>query len=177
MSSVVEVAKDSLSQMLSWYRSATSGKPVGYVLSSAEEAKRTNWVQTAREAAVNAIDYVDASERPQALWLLVQVEQFDAVTTGRAQDAIAAAQSAKLAAKQLQGMNPDSLTAAALALTVERADFIVNKGGKKSAPTWVDELGCGAADFWSPCAGQSNWLWWVIGAAAVLWYGKKKKWF
>lgn len=178
MNTVLQVASEQLDQLHNWWSGLTASKPKGYKLAPAEDAKRRSYVDTIRAAATDAVDDIGSgAELPQALWVLLQLEEFDAVTTGSPKEAVAAAQSAALVAKQLQGMKPDAQTAAHLSLVAERSAFIVAHNGVKPALTWTDSLGCNAAEFWGPCNQNSNWLLWVVGAAAVIWYGRKKKWF
>lgn len=175
------VAEQAYNGMVTWYASATAGKPKGYKLTPKQESERQSWVLTAKAAAdtANVEALSGSADEKQALWWLLQVAKFDAVTTGSAKQAVAAATQARTLATQLLSYGAGGADADQLRLDVDRANLIIAANGSKSAASWADTLGCNVADFWSPCgaAEQSNWLIWVLGAAVVVWYGRKKKWF
>ena len=177
-SDILKIASDELEQLYKWWSALQAGKPKGYQLTVAEDSKRRTYLDTIRGAATDALD--DAKQNvdiADAQWVLLQAAKFDAVTTAVPKEAVAAAQSAILYAKSLKERKPDEQTAAELAMVPERAAFILANNGKRPALTWADSLNCGAADFWGPCNAGNNWLLWIVGAAVVVWYGRKKKWF
>ena len=176
-SGVVDVAWEAYSSLINWYQSLAESKPKGYKLSIPEESKRQNLVDTAREAAQNAVDDSVGNDLSNSLWIWLKVEEFDAVTTPSEKQAVESASWVKSNARNLQAMNPNAETAAHLAIAIERAQFILDRAGKRSALTWADELGCGAEQFWGPCGAQNNtWLLWAVGIVALAWYARKRKW-
>jgi len=175
------IAEEAYNAMANWYAGVSFGKPKGYKLTPKQEAERKSWVLTAKQAADNAnLDAESGStDEKQALWWLLQVAKFDAVTTGQANQAVSSATQAKTLATQLISYGATGQDAEQLKLDVERAGLIIAANGSKSGPSWVDMLGCNAADFWSACKSetQTNWLLWAVVAAAAIWYGKRSKWF
>ena len=160
-----------LQKLLTWWDGLASSKPKGYKLSAAEE-------KTRRDLINNAIFEIETLGDEQKA--LDSVELFKLAATSSP----TLSEAKSNAGEVLDAL--DNLVALGYRADTEqmqryrsRAQFILSsQTDKRGALTWSDALGCGSASFWDPCApAQSNWLWWAVGAAVVVWYGRKKKWF
>lgn len=181
---VTAVAEQAYSDLVSWYAATSKNYKLGQKLTSKDESKRVYLLNAALQAAENAVDdensiaNIDAKiGTAQALDVLMRCNQFDATTTPLPSQAVQAANVVKNLAKQLQALGPDTQTAANLARYIQRAQFIIDRKGKKLAQTWANELDCNAKEFWEPCEASNTWLWVALGIAVAAWYAKKKKIF
>lgn len=159
-----------LVELKQWYNSLTSQKPKGYVLSATEEAKRTQLVEQA-DAEVLALPKREGLVQSFELWSFAAVT---APTLGEAKDAAQNARDALEAYSSLAYSTPTDQ----VKFWQTRIDFILQSTtNKRGALTWSDAVGCPDVSFWDECQAQSSWLWWAVGAAVVVWYGRKRKWF
>lgn len=160
-----------LQKLLTWWDGLASSKPKGYTLSAVEE-------KTRRDLINNAIFEIETLGDEQKTLDSVELFKLAATSSPTLNEA------KSNAGEVLDAL--DNLVALGYRADTEqmqryrsRAQFILSsQTHKRGALTWSDALGCGGASFWDPCApAQSNWLWWAVGAAVVVWYGRKRKWF
>ena len=160
-----------LQKLLAWWDSLASSKPKGYTLSAVEE-------KTRRDLINNAIFEIETLGDEQKALDSIEIFKLAATSSPTLSEA------KSNAGEVLDAL--DNLVALGYKANTEqmqryrsRAQFILSsQTHKRGALTWSDALGCGGASFWDQCApDQNNWLIWVLGAAVVVWYGRKKKWF
>lgn len=179
MTDEAQIAKEALAQFKVWWSKVSANKAEGAKLTPSEEKQRASWVAKVREAISNALDVGEPSELRQLLWLSLQIERFDAITTSNTQAAVGSAHAARNNAKQLLKLETTNQYLPELQLTIDRADVIIAAGGVKPAGGWTKSLQCNAPSFWEPCKTTNNYQWALVlvGVAALAWYGRKKKWF
>lgn len=164
------------------YAALAAGKPKGYQLTPAEEAKRASLVATAAkhiEAAQQAAEASGDKVAQAKVWTVVlELSRFDALTAPTLQKAKAAAYAVTDALDELElsGLAPS----VPFALYRERAAFVINSSSHKGGQqTWADAIGCGAESLWSPCAtagGGHNWgLLLLLGFGLFLLAGRGKR--
>lgn len=161
-----------LQKLLTWWDGLSASKPKGYQLNATEQKKRIDLIS-------NAILEIATEQDEQKELDSVELYKLAAVT------ATTLGQAKAYAGDLLDAL--DNLVALGYRADTEqmqryraRAQFILSsQTDRRGALTWSDALGCGGASFWDPCAPaqDSNWLWWALGAAVVVWYGRKQKWF
>lgn len=163
------------------YAAAVAGKPKGYQLTPAEEAKRAGLVATAAmhiELAKQAAEASGNKVQLAKVWAAVlELSRFDALTAPTLTKAKAAAYAVTDALDELElsGLAPSI----PFALYRERAAFVIaSTEQKRGKLTWADAVGCGAESLWSPCGAADgvNWgLLLLLGFGLFLLVGRRKR--
>ena len=162
------------------YAAAVAGKPKGYQLTPAEEAKRAGLVATAAmhiELAKQAAEASGNKVQLAKVWAaFLELSRFDALTAPTLTKAKAAAYAVTDALDELElsGLAPSI----PFALYRERAAFVIaSTEQKRGKLTWADAVGCGAESLWSPCGAADgvNWGLLLLGFGLFLLLGRKKR--
>lgn len=146
------------------YAAFAAGRPKGYQLTPAEEAKRAGLVATAAmhiELAKQAAEASGDKVQLAKVWAAVlQLSRFDAMTAPLTKAKAAAyAVLDALDELELSGLAPSI----PYALYRERAEFVIaSTEPKRGKLTWADAVGCGAESLWSPCGAADGVNWGLL---------------
>lgn len=179
MADHIKKAEQATYDAVQGYAALVAGKPKGYQLTPAEEAKRASLVATAAkhiEAAQQAAEASGDKVAQAKVWAVaLELSRFDTMTAPTLVKAKAAAYAVTDALDELElsGLAPSI----PFALYRERAAFVIaSTEQKRGKLTWADAVGCGAESLWSPCGAASgvNWGLLLLLAAGLFYLARRK---
>lgn len=182
MADHIKKAEQATYDAVQGYAALVAGKPKGYELTPAEEAKRAGLVATAAkhiDAAKTAAEASGDKVAQAKVWaVLLELSRFETLTAPTLAKSKAAAYAVLDALDELElsGLAPS----VPFALYRQRAALVIDSSSHKAGQlTWADAVGCGADSLWSPCAtagGGHNWaLLLLLGFGLFLLVGRKKR--